>query len=178
MRTDRQNGSTDLGLLPSPADVIFEALREAIVEGALQDDATLRQDHIAGLFNLSRIPLREAMARLEEQGLVTTKRHKGAVVSSLALEASTEMFEFCAFIEREVLRQSVRNITDATLAEAGAYAEGFAAEPDPGRWVALNRLFQHPLYRDCGRPYHLQIVSKALDKIGRYLRAAGPDAWH
>lgn len=163
--------TTDLGSMPSPADVIFESLREAIVEGSLQDGETLRQDHIARLFNVSRIPVREALARLEEQGLVTTQRHKGAVVSSLSIEEIAEMFEFRSLVEGEVIRHSVRNITDATLAEAKAYADAFAAEPDSGRWATLNRQFHYALYRDCARPYHLQIVSKALDKIARYLRA-------
>lgn len=161
----------DLGAMPSPAEIIFDSLREAIVDGSLEDGATLRQDAIARLFNVSRIPVREALARLEEQGLVTTQRHKGAVVSSLSVEEIAEMFEFRALVEAEVIRLSVRNISDATLAEARAYAEAFAAEPDSGRWAALNRQFHYALYRDCGRPYHLQVVSKALDQIARYLRA-------
>jgi DNA-binding GntR family transcriptional regulator len=163
--------TTDLGSLPSPADVIFDALREAIVEGSIEDGTTLRQDHIARMFRVSRIPVREALARLEEQGLVTTQRHKGAVVSSLSIEEIVEMFEFRSMVEGEVIRHSVRNITDATLAEARSYAEAFAAEPDSGRWAVLNRQFHYTLYRDCGRPYHLQIVSQALNKIARYLRA-------
>lgn len=163
--------ATNLGSMPSPADVIFDALREAIVEGELKDGETLRQDHIASMFNVSRIPVREALARLEEQGLVTTQRHKGAVVSSLSHEEIAEMFEFRALIEGEVIRHAVRVIGDRTLAEAKAFAEAFAAETDSGKWAQLNRLFHYTLYKDCGRPYHLQIVSKALDKIARYLRA-------
>lgn len=163
--------TTDLGAMPSPADVIFEALREGITEGALAEGETLRQDHIARLFNVSRIPVREALARLEEQGLVSTQRHKGAVVSSLSVEEIGEMFEFRALVEGELIRHSVRNATDATLSEAQSYAAAFAAEPDSSRWAALNRQFHYTLYRDSDRPYQLQIVSKALDKIARYLRA-------
>lgn len=163
--------ATDIGTLPSPAEVIFEALREAIVEGRMADGETLRQDHIARMFNVSRIPVREALARLEEQGLVTTQRHKGAVVSSLSVEEIGELFEFRALVEGELIRHSIRNASDATLTEARGYAEAFAAEPDSSRWAALNRLFHYTLYRDSGRPYQLQIVSKALDKIARYLRA-------
>ncbi|MCX8509712.1 MAG: GntR family transcriptional regulator, partial [Rhodobacteraceae bacterium] len=148
-----------------------DALREAIVEGRLTDGATLRQDQIAGMFNVSRIPVREALARLEEQGLVTTQRHKGAVVSSLSLAEIEEMFEFRALLESEVIRQAVRAISDATLSEAKSYAAAFAQEPDSGKWAGLNRLFHYTLYKDCHRPYHLQAVSKALDKIARYLRA-------
>ncbi|MGQ0566590.1 MAG: GntR family transcriptional regulator [Gemmobacter sp.] len=162
---------TNLGTLPSSAEVIFASLREAIVEGRLHDGDTLRQDQIAGMFNVSRIPVREALARLEEQGLVTTQRHKGAVVSSLSLDEIAELFEFRALIEGEVIRQSVHAIRAETLDEAKRHAEDFASETDSGRWAKLNRLFHYTLYRDCDRPYHLQIVSSALDKIGRYLRA-------
>ncbi len=163
--------ATNLGSMPSPADVIFDALREAIVEGRLEDGATLRQDQIAGMFNVSRIPVREALARLEEQGLVTTQRHKGAVVSSLSLAEIEEMFEFRALLESEVIRHAVRIIDNKTLIEAKSYALAFAQEPDSSKWAGLNRLFHYTLYKDSGRPYHLQIISKALDKIARYLRA-------
>jgi DNA-binding GntR family transcriptional regulator len=163
--------ATDLGAMPSPADLIHAALREAIVEGTLHEGATLRQDHIAQMFNVSRIPVREALARLEEQGLVTTQRHKGAVVSTLSLEEIAELFEFRALIEAEVIRQAVLNIRDQTLAEAKAYSDAFASEPDSGKWAGLNRLFHTTLYKDCARPYHLQVVSQAIDKIARYLRA-------
>jgi DNA-binding GntR family transcriptional regulator len=163
--------ATNLGSMPSPTEVIFEALREAIVDGSLQDGDTLRQDQIAGMFNVSRIPVREALARLEEQGLVTTQRHKGAVVSSLSLDEITDLFEFRALIESEAVRQAVRQIRPETLEEASRHATDFAQETDSGRWARLNRLFHSTLYRDCNRPYHLQTINKALDKIGRYLRA-------
>ncbi len=163
--------AADLGAMPSPADLIFEALREAIVEGALQDGETLRQDRIAGMFNVSRIPVREALARLEEHGLVTARRHKGAVVSSLSLDEITELFEFRALVEGEMIRRSVERIRPETLDEAAGYAEAFARETDSGRWAQLNRLFHYTLYRDCERSFHLQVVSSLLDKVGRYLRA-------
>ncbi len=163
--------AVNVATMPSPADLIFEALREAIVEGRLKDGDTLRQDQIAGMFNVSRIPVREALARLEEQGLVSTRRHKGAVVSSLSLTEIAEMFEFRALVEGEAIRLSVQRISDATLAEAEACCRAFEDEPDSAQWGRLNRLFHYSLYRDCGRPYYLGIVSKALDQISRYLRA-------
>lgn len=162
---------TNLGAASSAADVIFDALREAIVDGALHDGDTLRQDQIAGMFNVSRIPVREALARLEEQGLVTTQRHKGAVVSSLSLDAITEMFEFRALLESQVIRYAVANILPETLKAAKGYSDAFAQETDSSRWAHLNWLFHYALYQDCCRPYHLQIVSSSIDKIARYLRA-------
>jgi len=163
--------AADLAAMPSAADLIFEALRDAIVEGSLQDGETLRQDRIAGMFNVSRIPVREALTRLEEHGLVTTRRHKGAVVSSLSLDEIGELFEFRALVEAELIRRSVERIRPETLDEASRHAEAFARETDSARWAQLNRLFHYALYRDSERPLHLQIVSSMLDKVGRYLRA-------
>lgn len=162
---------TNLGVPSSASEVIFDSLREAIADGALQDGDLLRQDQIATMFNVSRIPVREALARLEEQGLVTYQRYKGAVVSSLSLEEITEMFEFRALLEGELIRQAVVNIRPETLEEASRHAENFASETDSARWGRLNRQFHYTLYKDCNRPYHLQVASNALDKVGRYLRA-------
>lgn len=163
--------TVDLGAASSSSDVIFNALREAIVEGELKDGDLLRQDQIATMFNVSRVPVREALTRLEEQGLITNQRYKGAVVSSLSLDEISELFEFRALLEGEVIRQAVDMITDETLAEATAYADQFARVTDSNLWGNLNRQFHYALYKDCERPYHLQIISSALDNVSRYLRA-------
>lgn len=163
--------AVNLGATSSSADVIFDSLREAIVEGSLKDGDLLRQDQIATMFNVSRIPVREALARLEEQGLITNQRYKGAVVTSLSLDEISEMFEFRALLEGEVIRQAVDMITDETLAEAQDYADQFARVTDSKLWGSLNRQFHYTLYKDCKKPYHLQIISNALDNVSRYLRA-------
>lgn len=163
--------TVDLGAASSASDVIFDSLREAIVEGTLRDGDLLRQDQIATMFNVSRIPVREALARLEEQGLVTNQRYKGAVVTSLSLDEISEMFEFRALLEGEIIRQAVDVISDDTLAQAKDYADQFARVTDSSLWGNLNRQFHYTLYKDCKKPYHLQVVSNALDNVSRYLRA-------
>jgi DNA-binding GntR family transcriptional regulator len=154
--------AVDLRAASSAADVIFDALREAIVEGTLKDGELLRQDQIATMFNVSRIPVREALARLEEQGLITNQRYKGAVVSSLSLDEISEMFEFRALLEGEIIRQAVDVISDETLAKAKDYANQFARVTDSNLWGNLNRQFHYTLYKDCKKPYHLQIISTRL----------------
>lgn len=163
--------TVDLAATSSSADIIFDALREAIVEGDLKDGDLLRQDQIATMFNVSRVPVREALTRLEEQGLITNQRYKGAVVTSLSLDEISELFEFRALLEGEVIRQAVDMITDDTLAEAQDYADQFARVTDSNLWGSLNRQFHYTLYKDCKRPYHLQIISNALNNVSRYLRA-------
>ena len=76
----------DISKTASAASIVFESLRKAIIEGELVEGTPLRQDEIARLFNTSRIPVREAISRLEEKGLVTSQRFKGAVVAGLDLD--------------------------------------------------------------------------------------------
>jgi DNA-binding GntR family transcriptional regulator len=161
----------DLAQLASPADVIFDALREAITLGTLVEGAVLRQESIAKMFNVSRIPVREAFTRLEEQGLIVTQRYRGAVVASLSFEEIEEIFEFRALIEPEVIRHSVEKISSESLEIAAEYSARFSASTDPKQWGDLNRQFHYSLYRDCGRPYYLQIAEASLNRIERYQRA-------
>ena len=163
--------TTDVSQLASPADVIFDALKEAITLGSLVEGAVLRQESIAKMFNVSRIPVREAFTRLEEQGLIVTQRYKGAVVASLSCEEIEEIFEFRALVEPEVIRYSVENMTDESLKQAQHYCDTFGASGDPKQWGDLNRQFHYSLYKDCHRPYYLDVVDASLNRIERYQRA-------
>ncbi|TBW41038.1 GntR family transcriptional regulator [Siculibacillus lacustris] len=161
----------DIGQMASASAVIYDSLREAINAGDLAEGQSLRQDAIAKLFNVSRIPVREALTRLEEQGLVVTQRYRGAVVARQSVEEIAEIFEFRALLEPEVIARSVERMSAATLERARAACEAFAAEREPGRWGDLNRAFHATLYEDAGRPYYLQVVNAALDRVDRHLRA-------
>lgn len=163
--------ATDIAQMASASDVIFDALREAIAKGDISEGQTLRQDHIARMFNVSRIPVREALTRLEEQGLVSTQRYRGAVVTTLSTEEIREIFEFRALLEPEVLRYSVERITAEGLENAKRFANAFSTESDSSHWGELNRRFHYSLYEPSGRPYYLQTISAALDRVDRYLRA-------
>jgi DNA-binding GntR family transcriptional regulator len=163
--------ATNIAQMASASDVIFDALREAINSGELAEGETLRQDQIARLFNVSRIPVREALARLEEHGLVETQRYRGAVVSSLSPKEIAEIFEFRALLEPQVIQHSVERMSAETLDMAKAYCKAFATEKDSAKWGELNRNFHSSLYRDSGRPYYLQVINAALDQVDRYLRA-------
>lgn len=163
--------ATDIAQMASASDVIFEALREAIAKGDISEGQTLRQDHIARMFNVSRIPVREALTRLEEQGLVSTQRYRGAVVTTLSTDEIREIFEFRALLEPEVLRHSVPRMSKEALETAKRFAQAFSTEQESSHWGELNRSFHYSLYEAAGRPYYLQTIRAALDRVDRYLRA-------
>ena len=93
----------DIGKRGSSSDVVFDALRDAIIRGQLAEGEILRQDTIAQMFNVSRIPVREALQRLEAQGLVTSTRYKGVVVTPMSIAEIEEVFEFRALLDEHRL---------------------------------------------------------------------------
>ncbi len=163
--------TTDISQRDSAATIIFDALRKAIIEGALRDGEPLRQEEIAKSFNTSRFPVREALNRLEQQGLVKTQRYKGAVVATLSMKEAGEIFDLRARLESDVIRAAVPNMSAKVLAKAQEHLDRFATTEDPMRWGELNRQFHGALYSVSDMPYHIEVIENAIDRIDRYLRA-------
>ncbi|WP_282605227.1 GntR family transcriptional regulator [Pelagibius sp. Alg239-R121] len=161
----------DLGQTASTSDVIYDALRDAIIRGEMQEGETIRQESVAKLFNVSRIPVREALKRLEAQGLVTSVRYKGVVVSSISPREIEEIFEFRVLVESKLIEYAVESMTEQSLELAKSYCDAFAKETNPEKWGDLNRLFHSALYQDSGRPYYLEVIRGTNDRVERYVRA-------
>jgi DNA-binding GntR family transcriptional regulator len=160
---------SNLGHSPSAADKIFESLRRAVISGALKDGDALRQEEIAHRFKTSRIPVREALTRLEQHGLAQARRFYGYTVAQMSREQIEEICRFRALVEGEVVASAVNRASDRSLAQARKACEAFARERDPVLWGERNREFHSALYRECGMPYHLEAIHAALDKTERYL---------
>ncbi len=163
--------SVDIGKTASAATIIFRSLRKSIIEGDLNDGEPLRQDEIARAFNTSRIPVREAITMLEQQGLVKAVRYKGAVVACLSMQEAGEIFDFRCLLEPEVIRAAVPKMTVEILNDARSFLEQFAAAQDPMDYGDLNRRFHATLYGASDMPYHISIIENSMDRIDRYLRA-------
>lgn len=155
----------------STSDFIAETLREAIVSGRLSADALLKQDELAARFDVSKIPVREALKRLEAEGLVTFIRNKGAVVASMSSQEIWEYVEIRAMLEARAAELSAPRISDENLARARAAIEAFGSEVQPHRWGELNWVLHSSLYADAGRPVLLAEIRSLYDKVERYVRA-------
>ncbi len=161
----------DISKTPSAGALVFEALRRAIIEGELKDGAPIRQDEIARMFNISRIPVREAIARLEQQGLVKNHRFKGAVVAGLSIAEAGEIFDFRCLVEAQVIRRAVPRMTPALIEMVSTICDACESASDPIHWGDLNRQFHAALYQASGLMFYLATLDNAMDRLDRYLRA-------
>lgn len=107
--------------------LVEEAIRTQILKGELKTGQPLRQDALAKEFNVSRIPVREALVQLEAQGLVSFEPHKGATVTELSPDKIDELFELRAVVECHILERAIQNMTDEDLERAREVRERFEA---------------------------------------------------
>jgi DNA-binding GntR family transcriptional regulator len=159
-----------LGSTPPTSDIIAKYIREAIVTGELDEAEPIRQDDIAKLFDVSKIPVREALKRLEAEGLVEFQRNRGAVVTSITEPQIAEIFEVRGMLEANALKLSVPRMTNRTFQRAEEYCDAFACETNVARWAELNRQFHSCLYEDADKPFLLNLIRSVNDRIERYLR--------
>lgn len=96
-------------------DWVYEEIREAIIDLRLQPGEALREAAIAEQLGVSKTPVREALGRLEQEGLVETTSFKGAVVSGYSREDLIEIYELRELLEGAAARAAAEGATAETL---------------------------------------------------------------
>lgn len=162
----------------SSAEAVVAALREAILRGVFEEAQPLRQDEIAARFGISKIPVREALRRLEVEGLVVFYPNRGAVVATLSTDEAEELCEIRIALETTALRRAVPRATADDLRRASDVLEEARTEPNPHRWSDFNWEFHAALYAPAGRPQLLALIRQMNRRVDRYMRATLTSAGH
>ena len=90
-------------------DVVGERIREAIVTGDLKLGEQVSEAQLAALMGVSKTPVREALVRLQSQGLVQIHPQRGTYVFRLTPEEVTHLCRFRVLVETEALREAMGN---------------------------------------------------------------------
>lgn len=121
-------------------DWVCDELREAIVNLRLRPGEPLREAALAEKLGVSKTPLREAFARLEQEGLVETTSFKGAVVTGYSERDLKEIYELRALLEGAAARSAAEHANDATLHALRDVLDRSRALRDAGDLVGLAEL--------------------------------------
>ena len=153
---------------------VIERLREKILSGELREGQQLRQDAIAAEFQISRIPVREALSHLAAEGLVTLVANRGAVVSALSPEEIMELFETRAVLECYMLRCAIPRMKAEDFQRAEEvlrrYEESLEKDSEVESWGRWNWSFHSALYAPANRPKMLSLVKNLNVNCDRYTR--------
>src|SRR5579863_1559271 len=152
------------------ADQVAAILRESIADGSLKSGAPLRQDELAQRFGFSRMPIRDALRLLEAEGVVAIHPTRGAFVATMDATEIKEIYAVRELLEVEALRLACPRLSDKALKEAALTLDQIDAEPDVGRWGALNKVFHLALYGACGNARLLGLIEAQHNSADRYVR--------
>ena len=163
------------------AERAYRELRQAIVRGDFAPGARLRVDELSSRFEVSSSPVREALNRLSEQGLVRVLENRGFRVAPLSAEGVSDLARVRTLVECEALRDAMAHGDDGWEAQMVAAAHALAlAERRVGDqpraldddWSARHRRFHLSLYAACTSPLLLDLADVLFDNAERYRRWA------
>lgn len=103
-------------------DAVYEQLKAAIVELRIPPGAPLREAEIAQGLSVSKTPVREALGRLEQDGLVTLNSFRSATVTDYTARDLQEIYELREIIEVAAARAAAESMSDKGLADLGRIA--------------------------------------------------------
>ena len=156
----------------SLTSAVADQLRDKIIRSEIPEGKQLNQGAIAAEFQVSRIPVREALRQLESEGLITIVQHRGAVVSSLSPDDIEELFEIRLLLECEVLKLSIPGLTESHLARAEGILVEYEREllrPEHiSEWGRLNWEFHSALYSGTRSPHFMSIIRNVNNNAMRY----------
>ncbi|MCA2207244.1 GntR family transcriptional regulator [Nocardia rosealba] len=113
-------------------DDVYHRLRDAIVNGTLAPGEQLRDVDLATWLGVSRTPVREALLRLAEAGLVSTQPGRSTVVTPLNLRDVREARDVVAAMHQLAVREAVDSLTDADLDAMREAGDRFRVAIDNG----------------------------------------------
>jgi DNA-binding GntR family transcriptional regulator len=144
----------------------YEHLKASILSGRFNPGERLAEEHLAKELGISRTPIREALHKLESEGLIKPLASRGFVASQDSKEDIEELFEIRAVLEGYALRLICGRITDTVLAQLEDTVE--KAE-EALRRHGLDEIFQwntrfhdtlHDLITDKRRLYHQMVTMR------------------
>ena len=150
-------------------DAIAGALREAIFEGAFTPNQRLHQDEIAQRFGVSRVPVREALAKLVVEGLAVQRVNKGIRVAPLSQEDFRDIMEMRAILEPHALLLSAPSLRDKDFREAEKILKQVRTSRNSSEASALHWKFHNQLYSRAERPRLLGQIASLQVAINRYV---------
>ncbi|WID94722.1 GntR family transcriptional regulator [Bosea vestrisii] len=159
------------------ASALAQRLREAIDAGHWQPGDLLRQEQLAAEYGVSRIPVREALAQLQAEGLLDVAHYRGARVSRPQAQEIDELFDLRLLVEGDLLARALGQHDQRLLRELKRLQNALEDADDRLGWISGDIAFHEALYQPAGRPRSLALFRQLRAPIDRFsAQALGPGA--
>ena len=161
-------------------DVVFETLRDAIITQVLKPGERLMEIQLADEMGVSRTPVREAIRKLELEGLVIMVPRKGAYVAGVSMKDIHEVYEVRAALEMLAVSLAAERITDEeldalerqVLKESEAEASEDTDEHTLDNIVYIDTTFHDIIYQAANNQRLVQFLNILQEQLQRFRAAS------
>ena len=154
-------------------EVIFSTLRRAVLTGELSPGERLTEIQLASQFGVSRTPVREAIRMLEQEGLVTLRPSRGAVVSGILADSVKDVLEIRRALDVLCAQLACRRISQDAISELKKACDKFeqavyASQKDIKVIAACDVAFHDIIIDSTGNMRLKQLVNNLSEQMYRY----------
>lgn len=176
-RTLERLGVADELAIRSLPEVAYEKIRRAILAGSYESGQALRQEDLAHQLGISRLPVREALSRLEAEGLVVQRPRRGYIIASLDPDEIEDIFDIRAMLEERAGYLATLKRTQQDVAEVEALAAAvdkvlIKTAADVDQFAELNHAFHARLFESSGRKQLCRTMIMLRNSVERYVRVS------
>lgn len=155
----------------SLADQVFDQLEEDILNGRYAPGDLLSENSLASQIGVSRTPIREALGRLEAEGLVETRSKRGIVILGIRQQDVEAMFEVRIRIEGLAARRASESANESSLTamnEIVTLQEFYVQQGNYDRLKQLDSDFHQQIYRLSGSAYLRNLLGDLHHRLQRF----------
>ena len=152
-------------------DAVFQTLRQAILQGKLEPGERLMELHLAAMLGVSRTPVREAIRKLELEGLVITIPRRGAVVAQITRKDLEDVLEVRCALEELAVRKACANMDERQLQALKDAAARFEKCVSAGNLMESAQAdvdFHEIISEATGNRRLIQILNNIRSQVYRY----------
>ena len=152
-------------------DVVFNTLRQAILKGELEPGERLMEIQLAERLGVSRTPIREAIRKLELEGLVLMIPRKGAEVAEISEKSLREVLEVRRSLEELAIELACQRITPEELTALEEAENRFARAVEDGEVMAIaesDENYHELIYQATANDRLVQILNNLREQMYRY----------
>lgn len=152
-------------------EVAYQAIKDAILTGKVNSKQPLVEERLAAQLEISRTPVREALAILEHEGLIEAVPYQGLFVKDISLREFQEIYETAETLEPALARQAAMHVTPADIVAMEAMlakAEAYIGSDIPSHLAAC-RMFQQKMGECAGNLYLTALLMAIEERSDLYL---------
>jgi len=149
---------------------IADEIRSAVLSGEMRPGARIRQELLAAQYGASRIPVREALRQLENEGLVVLAPNRGAWIADVNSEESIEVYKIREVVEPLAIFESVPNLTAADIDSLDATVRELEGVTSLEDYILLDREFHLRTYSGARLPQLLSMVQRFWNSTQHFRR--------